>query len=112
MGSITDLLSQHISNEEELPFPWLKTISFSTEIIRPLVEKCNGEHLNRLLSELYRLRFIPVAIGRPLLTSHIQRIRKMVRKTDDPVILDSIKVYSVPSSKANSEREGGAYATL
>jgi hypothetical protein len=26
--------------------------------------------------------------------------------------IDSIKVYSVPSSKANSEREGGAYATL
>jgi hypothetical protein len=85
--AISDLLSQHISNEKELPFPWLKTISFSTEIIRPLVEKCNGEYLHRLLSELYRWRFIPIAIGRPLLTSDIQRILKIVRKSDDPSIL-------------------------
>jgi hypothetical protein len=85
--SISDLLSEHISNENELPFPWLKTISFSTEVIRPLVEKCNGEHLHPLLLELNRWRFIPIAIGRPLLTPHVHRILKMVRMTDDPDIL-------------------------
>lgn len=85
--AISDLLSLHISNEKELSFPWLKTISFSTEIIRPLVEKCNDDYLPRLLSELYRWRFIPITIGRPLLAPHVHRILKIVRKTDDPVIL-------------------------
>ena len=95
---IAVLLSQYISSGKALPFPWLKTITFSTEILRPLVEKCSDESLYQLLSELYKWRFIPFTIGRPLLTPHVHRILKIVRSTDDPVILGG-SIIALSTSK-------------
>jgi hypothetical protein len=86
--AISDLLSKHISTGKELPLPWLKTVSFSTDIIRPLVDKCSIKHLPRLLTELSKWRFIPISTGRPLLTQHVHRILKITRTTDDVAILE------------------------
>jgi len=84
--AVVDLLAESIRSGSSLPFTWMKTMPFSSEFIRPLVEKCR-DCLPDMFAFLSQCHFVYVRTGNPLRVQDTQRILKIARKTDDPDVL-------------------------
>lgn len=79
--ALVDILADSIHQNHDLSFEWMKTMIFSTEVIRPLIEKCR-DCLPDLLNVLGKYRFVH-AQGRLLRVQDTQRVLKIARGTDD-----------------------------
>jgi len=86
--ALVAILADSIRYGHNLPFEWMKTMLLSTEIIRPLVEKCR-DFLPDLLNMLGKYRFV-YAPSKLLRVQDTQRILKIARGTDDPNTLAGI----------------------
>jgi len=115
--SIVDLFADYISDGAALPYSWMKYIPLYCErLLRPLLEKCN-ENIPFLLElidstsftpfpsifsveegPVHSIRFINFREVPSLSASDIQRILKVVRKTDNPKILSG-GLIALSSSK-------------
>lgn len=87
--ALVDLLAESIRSGSNLPFEWMKTMPFSTEITRPLIEKCR-DHLPDLLVSLGEYQSVRIGAGAPLRVQDTQRILKIARNTDDPRTLAGV----------------------
>jgi hypothetical protein len=92
-----DLLAESIRSGSSLPFEWMKAMSFSTEIIRPLIEKCR-DCLPDLLVSLGKYKFVRIGAGAPLRVQDTQRILKVARNTDDSETLAGVAVALLSAS--------------
>ena len=87
--SLVDLLAESIHSGSSLPFVWMKSIPFSTEFIRLLVERCR-DCLPDLLALLGKRSFVGTGVGAPLRVQDTQRILKIARNTDVPNVLAGV----------------------
>jgi len=87
--ALVDLLAESICSGRNLPFEWMKALPFSSEITRPLIEKCR-DCLPDLLVSLSEYNFVRIGAGAPLRVQDTQRILKIARNTDDPRTLAGI----------------------
>ncbi len=95
--ALVDLLAESIRSGSNLPFAWMKTMPFSSEFIRPLVEKCR-DCLPNMLTFLAQCHFVYVRTGNSLRVQDTQRILKIARKTDDPDVLIGVATALLGSS--------------
>jgi hypothetical protein len=84
--ALVDLLAESVRSGKDLPFEWMRTVPFSTEIIRPLAERCR-DCLPDLLATLSECHFVRIGVGAPLRVQDTQRILKIARNTNDPQTL-------------------------
>lgn len=89
--ALVDLLVESIHSGSSLPFVWMKSIPFSTEIIRLLVERCR-DCLPDLLVFIAECSFVAIGAETPLRVQDVQRILKIARNTDDPNVLAGVAV--------------------
>ena len=87
--ALVDLLTQSVRSGSEMPYGWLKTMQLSTEVIRPLVERCR-DCLPDLLASLGKRRSVSIGSGAPLRVQDTQRILKIARNTEDSAILAGV----------------------
>lgn len=89
MVPIVDLVVEAVRCGNELPFPWFAYMPINAEIIRPCVERLNGQ-LPDLLALFGRLRIANTHSDRGLRAGSIQRILKIARQTTDPLVIRGI----------------------
>ncbi len=87
--ALVDLLVESIHSGSSLPFVWMKSIPFSTEFIRLLVERCRN-CLPDLLVFIAECSFVAIGAEAPLRVQDTQRILKIARNTDDPNVLAGV----------------------
>ena len=87
--ALVDLLVESIHSGSSLPFVWMKSIPFSTEFIRLLVERCR-DCLPDLLVFIGECSFVGIGAETPLRVQDTQRILKIARNTDDPNVLAGV----------------------
>jgi hypothetical protein len=88
--AVVDLLAASIHTGSDLPLAWMKTMPFSTEVIRPLVERCRGCLLD-LLKFLGECSFVHIDRANPLLrVQDTRHILKIAGNTDDPKVLAGV----------------------
>jgi len=88
--AVIELLIDYVCFHKELPFDWIKSIPFTSKIIRPLVDGClakSKDSLPQLLTLFSELHFIHFDLAEPLMASSMNRILKVVRYTNNPKIL-------------------------
>ncbi len=95
--ALVDLLVESIHSGSSLPFVWMETMSFSLDLIRPLVERC-GDCLSDLLAFLGKRSFVGIGVGAPLRVQDTQRILKIARNTDDPNVLVGVAIVLMNAS--------------
>lgn len=94
--ALVEILADSIHHRHDLPFEWMKSMPFSTEVIRPLVEKCK-DCLPDLLNVLGKYRFVH-APTKSLRVQDTQRVLKIARSTDDPNVLAGIATALVSAN--------------
>jgi hypothetical protein len=87
--ALVDLLVESIHSGNSLPFVWMKSIPFSTEFIRLLVERCR-DCLPDLLVFIGECSFVAIGAEAPVRVQDTQRILKIARNTDDPNVLAGV----------------------
>lgn len=83
------LLVEKVRNGAQLPFKWLETMTWTTETIRPLIEKCR-DCLQDLFLVINDLHFVHFGTKTRLIVQDTQRILKIARDTEDYQILKGI----------------------
>jgi hypothetical protein len=91
--ALVEILAGRIRHGHDLPFEWMRTMRFSTEVIHPLVEECR-DCLPALLDVLGEYRFVRTRT-KSLRVQDTQRVLKIARGTDDPKTLAGVATVLV-----------------
>ncbi|HEX8396353.1 MAG TPA: hypothetical protein VF644_02835 [Pyrinomonadaceae bacterium] len=86
--NVIDVMYEHICNGTNLPYEWFGRISWSLNIVRPLIERCK-DCLSDALRFLSNIQFNAYSLkvtSKPLKIQDIQKILKLVRNSDDSAI--------------------------
>jgi hypothetical protein len=99
---IQNIIFKCICEDKELP-GWMNGITWTSEIIRPLVELTKG-NLVKILEFFGRSRFslqMSSSTFKPLHVNDIRRIIKIVKNSDDPIIIRGAAVALIRSNFVN-----------
>lgn len=99
MVKVTELITKKIQEEKEFPFNWVDQITLTSSMMRSLIDDSkSAKTLEDLLSFIASKPILLLFNDQNLHTSHIQRILKTVRATNNPKILKGASI-ALASSK-------------